>query len=80
MQSAPVAPHKLTLAVVYNGVPKPLSYKPHEHGRVLFEHACHAFGIHEHERKELALFLPDNTTEVPLDVPLERPASSPTPP
>ena len=72
MDTPTVATAKLALAVVYNGLTKPLTYNAHEHGHALFEKACHAFGIPEREREPLALYLPDNTTEVPPNVSLEQ--------
>jgi hypothetical protein len=72
MQSAPVAPHKLAVSVLYNGITKTLDYEPHEQGRALFERACQEFGIPGQERDALTLYQSDGTTEVPLDVPVEQ--------
>ncbi len=63
------APSKLTVAVLNNGITKTIDYHPHEHGHALFEHACHAFGIRPEDRGELALYLPNDSTEVPPNIP-----------
>jgi hypothetical protein len=69
--TAATAPSRLAVQVIYNGVPQGLAYEPHERARALFEQACNAFGIPAGEREQLALYQPDNTTEVPLDSSVE---------
>jgi hypothetical protein len=66
------APSKLEVGVMHNGISRALPYHPHEHGHALFEHACHAFEIHPRDRGTLALYLPDNSTEVPSDIPIKQ--------
>lgn len=66
MNTTPVAPNKLAVSVLYNGMTEPVDYDPHEHGQALFEQACSKFPIPAGQRANLALYLPDNTTEVPL--------------
>lgn len=72
MPTDTVAPSKLKVDVTHNGMTRVVHYNQHEHGSVLFEQACHAFGIHPPDRGPLALYLPDNTTEVPPNVPVEQ--------
>jgi hypothetical protein len=64
------APSKLKVDVLNNGITKTITYNPHEHGHALFEHACHAFGIRPEDRGELALYLPNDSTEVPPNIPV----------
>lgn len=72
MTTAAAAPTKLKIDIIYNAVTRPFEYQPHEHGRVLLEHAEHEFHIPPAERENLRLYLPDDTTEVALELPLEK--------
>lgn len=72
MSSEAAATTKLKVEVVYNGMEHPLHYTEDEFGHVLFEHACHAFEIPPPERGALALYLPNNSTEVKPDVTAEQ--------
>lgn len=71
------AAHRLQVEVIYNGMRADLHYDPHELGRVLFEQACHAFGIPTGERDQLGLYLPDNSTEVRSDIPVAQSGVTP---
>jgi hypothetical protein len=55
---------KQQVKITYNGTTVAFDYKPHEASRALYQHAFHEFGVPESEREALALYLPDNTTEV----------------
>jgi hypothetical protein len=66
------APARTIVNVTYNGMTRPVDYNLHEQGRALFQRACETFGIPGHERDSLALYLPDNSTEVPPDLPVEQ--------
>lgn len=70
MVQAEAAVH-LEVGVLYNGMTRNVRYHPRELGRALFERACHVFEIKPPERGPLALFLPDNATEVRPDVTAE---------
>jgi hypothetical protein len=61
----------LEVGVLYNGMTRQVRYHPREQGRALFERACHVFEIRPPDRGPLALFLPDNSTEVRPDVTVE---------
>jgi len=63
---------KLKVDVMYNAVTRPFEYRPHERGRALLEHAEHEFHIPPAERENLRLYLPDDTTEVDLELTLEK--------
>ena len=66
------APSKLKVNVNYNAITEVLHFTEHELGRTLFERACEKFGIPRPARAELALYLPDNSTEVPPDLPVQQ--------
>jgi hypothetical protein len=66
------APSKLKVEVFYNGLAEEFHFVGHEKGRALFQQACSKFGIPQGQRDALALYLPDDTTEVNLDVSLEQ--------
>jgi hypothetical protein len=66
------APSKLKVKVFYNGMTEEFRYVAHEKARALFEQACSKFGIPPGQRDALALYLPDDTTEVNLDASLEQ--------
>jgi len=72
MSSETAAPSRPKIDVNYNALTEVLHFTEHEHGHALFEHACKKFGIPRESRAELALYLPDNTTEVPADLPVEQ--------
>lgn len=72
MSTAAVAPTKLKVDIIYNAVTRAFDYRPHERGRALLDHAEHEFHIPPPERENLRLYLPDDTTEVDLELPLER--------
>jgi hypothetical protein len=72
VSSEAAAPTKLKVEVIYNGMEHPLHYTEHELGHALFEQACHAFHIPPPERGALALYLPDNSTEVKPDITVEQ--------
>jgi hypothetical protein len=72
MTTAAAAPTKLKVDVIYNAVTRAFEYRPHEHGRALLRHAEHEFHIPQSERENLRLYQPDDTTEVDLEMPLER--------
>lgn len=67
MATGAAAPSKLKVEVFYNGLIEDLQYVAHERARALFEQACGRFGIPPAERDALALYMPDDTTEVNLD-------------
>ena len=70
MSSETAAPSRLKVDVNYNALTEVLHFTEHELGHALFEHACERFGIPRESRAELALYLPDNTTEVAADLPV----------
>lgn len=70
--STTIAPNRLAVFVLYNGLTESIDYEPHEHGQALFEQACSKFQIPAGQRADLALYLPDNTTEVPLGASIEQ--------
>ena len=70
MAQAEAAVH-LEVGVLYNGMTRNVRYHRRETGHALFERACHVFEIKPPERGPLALFLPDNATEVRPDVTVE---------
>lgn len=72
MSTEAAAPTRLKVDVIYNAVTRAFEYRPHERGRALFEHAEREFHIPPPERENLRLYLPDDTTEVDLELPLER--------
>ncbi len=63
---------QLEVGVLYNGMTRNVRYHPRELGQALFQQACHVFEIKPPERGPLALFLPDNATEVRPDVTVEQ--------
>jgi hypothetical protein len=66
------APSKLKVEVLYNGLTEEFRYVAQERARALFKQACGKFGIPPGQRDALALYLPDDTTEVPLDASLQQ--------
>lgn len=71
------APNKLKVGVFYNGLTEEFLYVAHERVRALFEQACGKFGIPPGQREGLALYMPDDTTEVGLDASLEQAGVAP---
>lgn len=71
------APSKLKVEVFYNGLTEDFHYVAHERVRALFEQACGKFGIPPGQRDGLALYMPDDTTEVNLDASLEQAGVAP---
>jgi hypothetical protein len=71
------APSKLKVEVFYNGLTEDFHYVAHERVRTLFAQACEKFGIPPAEREALALYMPDDTTEVNLDTSLEQAGVAP---
>jgi len=71
------APNKLKVGVFYNGLTDEFPYVAHERVRALFEQACGKFGIPPGQREGLALYMPDDTTEVGLDASLEQAGVAP---
>jgi hypothetical protein len=67
VNSATATEKKLQFHITYNGVTPAFDYKPHEHTEVLYKDAFREFKVPEAEQPNLALYLPDNTTEVPND-------------
>jgi len=67
LNTATATEKKLQFHITYNGVTPAFDYKPHEHTEVLYKDAFREFNIPEAEQPNLALYLPDNTTEVPND-------------
>jgi hypothetical protein len=63
--SAAATDKKLQFHVTYNGVAPAFDYKAHKHTETLYKDAFRVFNVPEHEQPNLALYLPDNTTEVP---------------
>lgn len=72
MSSEIAAPNRLKVDVNYNALTEALHFTEHELGHALFEHACKKFGMPRESRAELALYLPDKTTEVPPDLTAEQ--------
>lgn len=66
------APSKLKVEVFYNGLTEEFNYVAQQQARALFQQACAKFGIPPGQRDALALYLPNNTTEVNLDASLEQ--------
>ena len=58
---------KLQFRITYNGVTAAFDYKPRKHTAVLYKDAFREFNVPEAEQPNVALYLPDNTTEVPND-------------
>lgn len=71
------APSKLKVEVFYNTLTDEFPYVAHERVRALFEQACGKFGIPPGQREGLALYMPDDTTEVSLDASLEEAGVAP---
>ncbi len=63
---------KLKLNITYNGTTLPFTYNPRQAAQALYQHAFRKFRVPESEREALALYLPDNTTEVDPNVSLEQ--------
>src|SRR5260370_28660009 len=70
---------QLEVGVLYNGMTRNVRYHPRELGQALFQQACHVFEIKPPERGPLALFLPDNATEVRPAATLEQARGPPGP-
>lgn len=70
-------PSKLKVEVFYNGLTEDFHYVAHERVHALFAQACGKFGIPPGEREALALYMPDDTTEVNLDASLEQAGVAP---
>lgn len=66
------APNKLKVEVFYNGLTEEIRYVAQQRARALFQQACGKFGIPPGERDALALYMPDDTTEVDLGSSLEQ--------
>jgi hypothetical protein len=71
------APSKLKVGVFYNGLTDEFPYVAHKQVRALFEEACGKFGVPPGQREGLALYMPDDTTEVGLDASLEQAGVAP---
>jgi hypothetical protein len=67
LSSATATEKKLQFHITYNGVTPAFDYTPHKHTEVLYKDAFRTFNVPEPEQPNLALYLPDNTTEVPND-------------
>jgi hypothetical protein len=67
LNSSTAAEKKVQFHITYNGVTPAFGYKPHEHTEVLYKDAFREFNVPGAEQPSLALYLPNNTTEVPND-------------
>lgn len=63
---------KLQVNITYNGTTLAFDYSAHEEGEALYKQAFHRFGVPESEQAGIALYLPDNTTEISPKVSLEQ--------
>jgi hypothetical protein len=65
LSSAAATERKTQFHITYNGVTPAFDYMPHKHTETLYKEAFRVFSVPEPEQPNLALYLPDNTTEVP---------------
>ena len=70
--ASPATKKKQQVKITYNGTTLNFDYNPHETSRALYQHAFHEFPVPESEREALALYLPDNTTEVDRNLSVEK--------
>jgi hypothetical protein len=69
--ASPSTEKKQQVQITYNGTTLDFDYNPHQAAQALYQHAFNAFHVPEPEREALALYLPDNTTEVNPNVSVE---------
>jgi hypothetical protein len=63
---------KLQVNITYNGTTLAFDYSAHEEGEALYKQAFSRFQVPKAEQAGIALYLPDNTTEVNPKVSLEQ--------
>lgn len=70
--TAQVAAHKkLSVTIVYNGVPQAFDYVGNQAINSIRMHALKVFGISGDGRENVRLFAPDNQTELPDNASME---------